>query len=643
MGTAKHEQYPPYKGLHFLHCMYEHIDTFPGKCVNFGSRKEILAMIEAGQNRAVQYHVWTAIVAGLLLGLPVVWAQYPLQYPSNPQVFKDGTAILIEDYANVPLSSQLDDHPYPPPIDYHGQLGRVVSLRSEPPNAPLSSTRFFVCDMNGNLYILDKATRRFTPYINFAEIFPRYSTDRLTTGVAAIAFDPNYAKNGRFYTVHTEDPANPGAVQPTNARTPGLNLDGYATTPVVSPPVGDVQNESVLIEWTDTNIKDSKFEGTAREILRVGFSTVIHPMDDILFDPLAKPGSPNYGNLYVSMGDGGSGETPGPIQVIPQSLNALQGKVLRITPDLTLREKDKLSENRRYRIPSTGPDPNPFVQTTGARPEIFAYGLRNPHRMFWDVPTNTLLVNDIGLHSWEEVDVVTKGGNYGYSQREGDEVLIVPGGGKTGTQLSAPVSFPETDLLTVEGLEKPVAPIYPVAVYSHEEGDAIGSGFVYRGKRLPQMSGKYIFTDLTTGRLFYADLAEMIAAGGERGKQAPVHEIQVMYKSPYDSAQKEPVKRRMYDIVAEAFAHKDGVVDPDSHLGVLPGAANATGGWRGKNFVTPKADPYYVPYGGGRADVRLSIGGDGEIYVLSKSDGMIRILAAVVTPPPVVGKQVAAR
>jgi hypothetical protein len=99
----------------------------------------------------------------------------------------------------------------------------------------------------------------------------------------------------------------------------------------------------------------------------------------------------------------------------------------------------------------------------------------------------------------------------------------------------------------------------------------------------------------------------------------------------------------MYDIVAEAFAHKDGVVDPDSHLGVLPGAANATGGWRGKNFVTPKADPYYVPYGGGRADVRLSIGGDGEIYVLSKSDGMIRILAAVVTPPPVVGKQVAAR
>jgi hypothetical protein len=595
------------------------------------------------QCRTARPFMRVAVCIGVLLILPVVWAQYPLQYPSAPQVFKDGTAILIEDYANVPLSSQLNDHPYPPPIDYHGQLGRVVSLRSEPANAPLSSTRLFVCDMNGNLYILDKATRKFTPYINFAEIFPRYSTDRLTTGVAAVAFDPNYAKNGRFYTVHTEDPAKPGAVQPTNAHMPSLNLTGYTTTPVMKPPVGDVQNESVLIEWTDTNIKNSTFEGTAREILRVGFNTVIHPMDDILFDLLAKPGSANYGNLYVSMGDGGSGETPGAIQAIPQSLNALQGKILRITPDLALRPQDKLSENGRYRVPSSGHDPNPFVNIAGARPEIFAYGLRNPHRMFWDVPTNTLLVNDIGLHSWEEVDIVTKGGNYGYSQREGDEILVVPGGGKTGTQLSPAVAFPETDLLTVEGLEKPVAPIYPVAVYSHEEGDAIGSGFVYRGKRMPQMTGKYIFTDLTTGRLFYSDLAEMIAAGGERGKQAPIHEIQVMYKSPYDSSQKEPVKRRMYDIVAETFAHKDGVIDPDSHLGVLPGAANATGGWRGKNFVTPKADPYYVPYAGGRADVRLSMDGNGEIYALSKSDGMIRVLAGVVTPPPALGTQAAQR
>ena len=136
--------------------------------------------------------------------------------------------------------------------------------------------------------------------------------------------------------------------------------------------------------------------------------------------------------------------------------------------------------------------------------------------------TNTLLVNDIGLHSWEEVNIVTKGGNYGYAEREGDEILIVPGGGKTGTQLNPAVPFPQTDLLTVAGLEKPVAPLYPVAVYSHQEGDAIGSGFVYRGKLMPQMVGKYIFTDITTGPdfLFRSEGNDRFA---QRARQAGPH------------------------------------------------------------------------------------------------------------------------
>ena len=79
---------------------------------------------------------------------------------------------------------------------------------------------------------------------------------------------------------------------------------------------------------------------------------------------------------------------------------------------------------------------------------------------------------------------------------------------------------------------------------------------------------------------------------------------------------------------------KDGVANPNSPRGVLPGAADTTGGWRGNTFVPGKDDPYGVPYGGGRADVRLSLGGDGEIYIMSKSDGMIRKMMAVVTPPP---------
>ncbi len=592
---------------------------------------------------SVKFYIVISLLAGLVAALPAAWAQYPLEYPNKPQALKDGTAILVEDYASAPLSSQMMGHEYPPPINFRDSLGRVNSLRSEPANAPMAASRFFVTDMNGTLYILDKATKKFTPYIVFAEVFPRYSTDRLTTGVAAIAFDPNYARNGKFYTVHTEDPTSSKPMQPTNAKMPSLNLAGYATTAAGYPTAGDdFQNESVIVEWTDTNINNSTFEGTAREILRVDFNTLIHPLDDLVFNPLAKPGSADYGNLYISVGDGGSGETPGATQFTPQTLGALQGKILRITPDLSLRPNDLLGANGRYRIPSTGADPNPFINVSGARPEVYAYGFRNPHRIYWDIPTNTVLINDIGLHSWEEVDILVKGGNYGYSQREGNELLIVPNGGKTATQQNPPVSFPAQDLLTVAGLDKPVAPIYPVAVYSHQEGDAIGSGFVYRGKKMPQMVGKYIFTDITTGRMFYTDLAEMIASHGERGKQAAVHEIQIMYKSPYDASEKAPVKRRIYDIVADAYAHKDGNVDPETHQGVLPGAAMTTGGWRGKAWVKPMSDPYGVPYGGGRADVRLSLGGDGELYIMTKTDGMIRTLSAVVTPPPT-GAKAAAR
>jgi Glucose / Sorbosone dehydrogenase len=583
--------------------------------------------------------LWCCLVmcAGLLL-LPVVRAQYP----SESQVRKDGTALLLEDYADPPLSSLMGDHAYPPPVNFKGQLARMNSLRSEPANAPGAASRLFVVDMNGILYILDKNTKKFSPYIKFPEIFPRFNTDPgYGAGLVSIAFDPEYAKNGKFYTVHTESPNKNAPVAPTSAHTPTLNLNGYTTTAAVNPPAGSVNYESVLVEWTDTNIKDATFQGTAREILRIGFNFAIHQMGDLLFDPLAKPGQPDYRNLYISVGDGAAGETPGATHTIPQQLNALQGKILRITPDLNLRPNDELSPNGRYRIPSTGPDPNPFAAVSGARGEIYAYGLRNPHRITWDPVSNTLLTNDIGLHSWEEVDIIHKGQNYGYAEREGNEQLFVTPEvhGKTGGQVNPTVAFPATDLLTVAGLPDPVIPLYPVAVYSHQDGDSIGSGFVYRGKLMPQFQGKYIFTDLATGRIFYTDLTEMIASRGLRDKAAPIHEIQVIYRDPHSSSS-QPEKRRMYDIVAEAFARKGGI--PSIEGGVLPGWAPATGGGRGKITSEGTVDPYGERYAGGRADVRLSMDGDGEIYVLSKSDGMIRRLDSVVTPPPA-SKQTAVR
>jgi hypothetical protein len=571
------------------------------------------------------------LAAVILTSASVAFAQYPLQYPSKSQVGKDGMTVLLEDFANPPLSSMTHAGMADAEINFKGQLGRMNSLRSEPANAPLSASRFFVIDQSNTLYILDKTTKKFTPYLKFADVFPKFESDTgNTAGVVSIGFDPGYAKNGKFYTVHIEKPDMDGSATPTNAHLPALDLKGYTTTPAVNPPAGPVHLESVLIEWTDSNIRNATFEGTARELLRVGYDRN-HPMADLIFNPLVKPGQDDYGNLYVSVGDGAQGETPGPGHTLPQQLDNFMGKILRITPDINLHPKDKVGPNGRYRIPSTGSDPNPFVSIASARGEIYAYGLRNPHRMDWDIPSKTLLVNDIGLHFWEEVDIVTKGANYGYSEREGDEQLFVDNAGKTGSLVDPAVAFPDRDLLHVDGIDEPVAPVYPAAVYSHWEGDSIGSGFVYRGKQMPQLRGKYIFNDMTTGRIFYVDLAEMIATRGQRNQQAQIHELQIQFKSPYDTANQNAVKRRMFDIVAETYSHKGGTPAQDR---VLPGAAGATTGWYDPEKQHAKADPEGAPYGGGRADIRIALGGDGELYVLSKSDGMIRKLASVVSAPP---------
>jgi hypothetical protein len=568
---------------------------------------------------------WTVVGHGLLLvsltvglGTSTAWAQYP----PGPEVTKDGTAVSLQDYASLPLSSRTTGV-YPPPINFAGQLGRVNFLRSEPANAPQSSSRFFANDNNRNLYILEKTTKTFTPYINYEEVFPKFDNNRgLSGGLVTFAFDPGYAGNGKFYAVHTEDPNRSGSAEPTNTSLPGLDLSGgYTLTTAVNPPAGTVVRQAVLVEWTDTNRDNSTFEGTAREILRVGF-----PMGDLLFNPLAQPGDADDGNLYISVDDGSAGETAGATRTIPQRLDALPGKILRITPDINLRPADELSSNGRYRIPTTGSDPNPFVSLSlpGLKKEIYAYGFRNPHRMSWDPVSNKLIVDDIGLNAWEEVNILTKGANYGYSKREGIEQLFVGGtnNGKTGSQTTPPTPFPDPDSLTVAGIDSPVTPVYPVAQYSHEDGDAVSSGFVYRGSLMPELDGKYIFGDITTARLFFADLTDLIANDdGDRTSLAAVHELQVIFDNPDDNPDQGPVNRRLFDIVADEYARKGGNAPGST---ALPGSVNVTSG----------NDPDGIPYGGGRADIRLALGGDGEIYVLSKSDGMIRQLVAAVAPGP---------
>ena len=154
-----------------------------------------------------------------------------------------------------------------------GQLARVNFLRDEP-----GGRRFFVNDLNGPLYILDKQKKTFTTYLDFNGVggrpglFQKFTFERnFATGLTNFLFDPDYARNGVFYTIHMEDPATAAPPEPKAGVVAGLDLSGYTTTTTIPTPTveGQVEREVVLIEWKDRNPANATFEGTARELLRL--------------------------------------------------------------------------------------------------------------------------------------------------------------------------------------------------------------------------------------------------------------------------------------------------------------------------------------------------------------------------------------
>jgi hypothetical protein len=412
--------------------------------------------------------------------------------------------------------------------------------------------------------------------------------------------------------------SNLGSPLPDNTSFPGFNTAGYTNTPTVDSP-GSAARQTVLIEWSDTNIANSTFEGTARELLRLDMVGQLHPMGDLIFNPLARPGDPDWRVMYISVGDGGAGEQEtASTRMTPQRLDTLGGKILRIIPDLAEHTvTSAISPNGRYRIPND--NPYTTVNNAAVRDELFAVGLRNPHRMSWDVdpanPENShLIVNDIGLHTWEEVNIVYGGRNYGYSQREGSEQLLTSN--ETGP-LPAIDTIPVQITSTVTA--GTIVPTYPVAQYGHNFadsqfiGDSISSGYVYRGSRIPELYGKYLFGEITTGQIFYCDYAEMLAADdGNPATMAAVHSLKILWDNPndapnlgvqeYSTIQSDgAVLGPMFQIIERAYEVRGGQ-DPN-----LPGSADVT---------SPN----------GRADIRIQIDEAGELYILSKSDGMIRAI-----------------
>jgi len=237
-------------------------------------------------------------------------------------------------------------------------------------------------------------------------------------GLLGLAFHPDYRRNGRFFVSYTRAP--------------------YGATVVAEYRRAESPAQSLPEE---------------RILMLVGQPYPNHNGGMIAFGP--------DGFLYVGRGDGGSRGDP---QNRAQNTGELLGKILRIDVD----------REQPYAIPVD----NPFARS-GGRPEIFAYGIRNPWRFSFDRETKVLWLADVGQHKWEEIDLVTKGGNYGWRLMEGFHC------------------YDPAENCPTRGLTR------PIFEYGHEKGRcSITGGYVYRGKMIPSLRGTYIFGDYCSGELF---------------------------------------------------------------------------------------------------------------------------------------------
>lgn len=410
----------------------------------------------------------TLLCAGAVLAIQ---SPSPVLDPVPETPIPADLVLTVEKVATFPRSD-----PIPAPTDPRLVRPARINYLGEVPDG---SGRLFVPDINGPLYLVTRGTPVL--YADLAKTFsPNFFSGRgLGQGFAFVAFHPEFARNGKFYTVHTE------AGEALTKKTPDL------------PSQTKTLFHGIITEWTADDPKAATFHGSRREVLRLGFGGQIHGIQQIEFNPNARPGDADYGLLYVAVGEGGLGQADGNHD--PQDMALPHGKILRIDP------AGHTSRNGQYGIPPS----NPFVGRAGALGEIYALGMRDPHRISWDTGgSHRMFLGHIGEHQVESIYDVHAGDNFGWSEREG------------------PWAFNKADrchLYTLPSDDARLGYTYPVAAYAHhppsdwpctkDSGHAVSGGFVYRGRLAPALTGKYVFGDIVDGRLFFVDESEMKRGG----------------------------------------------------------------------------------------------------------------------------------
>jgi glucose/arabinose dehydrogenase len=300
--------------------------------------------------------------------------------------------------------------------------------------------RIFIASQKGNIYVLDKPDAEPRLFLDFQSRVS-YKDNENEEGFLGLAFHPQFKTNGQFFVYYTKKDADPH-------------------TSVISRFTANKETVQTC---------DPKSE---EEVIRIPQPFWNHNGGMIVFGP--------DGKLYVGLGDGGAADDP---LENGQNLGTLLGSILRL-------DVDAKDPGLGYAVPKD----NPFVGQAGAKGEIWAYGVRNIWGISFDKQTGTLWAADVGQNIWEEINLVVKGGNYGWSKREGMHKFRANGDG------------PKPEY------------IEPIWEYHHDIGRSITGGHVYRGQAIPQLQGWYVYADYIKGTVWalkYDEASKKLLANRE--------------------------------------------------------------------------------------------------------------------------------